>query len=93
MEKGKYYYVWEEKNAFWMIGVCEEAPIKDPIRAVATFIASDREEMLVNSSWCFKYGKTRNYREATREEITWLNTCIRNGKKVEQPEEEEYEIY
>ena len=69
-----------------MIGkVIEVRSDKDEsnIRGKADFIFVDEKEFKSNSLWCYRDNGGRNYRKSTKEEIEWLNECIRQGKFVE----------
>jgi len=48
-----------------------------------SFISFDEKEFKSNSLWCYRDNGERNYRKSTKEEIEWLNECIRQGKFVE----------
>ena len=85
---GDYVTVTDEdvNSEFKMIGkVIEVRSDKDEsnIRGKADFIFVDEKEFKSNSLWCYRDNGGRNYRKSTKEEIEWLNECIRQGKFVE----------
>jgi len=81
-EVGKYYAVEEEGISFSMVGkVIESNEGKDLVRGFATTINSD-EQFQERTNWCFR-ASGRTIREATKEEIEWLDRCIEAGKYLE----------
>ena len=96
MVKGKYYYVWDDNYSGFMIGKClgaftEEDEFK---RCNATFICTfPANKSLINKySWCYESNQ-RHYREATTDEIEWLELCIKKGKFIEKPINLIYELW
>ncbi len=101
MEIGKYYRV--EENNFWMIGRVETVGGLEEdgyYRGKAIYISCQRNFSPKPTSWSYGrkdvYGK-RTYREATPQEIVWLEYCIQKDEFVEQKDikviEPRYEIY
>ena len=96
MVNGKYYYVWDDEYPGFMIGKCLGNIKTDEIykRCNATFICTfpGHRDLTISSSWCYS-SNTRYYREATSDEIEWLELCIKENKFIEKPINLIYELW
>jgi len=101
MEEGKYYKV-EDSGGFWMIGIAlSNGRLDDDgyYRSKAQFINKGCYNK--NADWSYGgNGQKRTYREATNEEIGWLEYCIEKNKYMskesylkQRPQQPIYEIY
>lgn len=86
---GRYIYVSE--GDFFMIGrieaeTDEKQSFDGAYRCLATYISSGDKytEPKYNkkSIWCYVGNGGRGYRDATQDEIDWLNACIKAGKYI-----------
>lgn len=96
MVKGEYYYVWDDNYSGFMIGKClgtfeTKGTLK---RSRADFICTfpGNKELRISSCWCYS-DNNRHYREATTDEIEWLELCIKEGMFVNKPEIKIYELW
>jgi hypothetical protein len=96
MVEDKYYYVWDDAYSGFMLGKClgkfeSEDQYK---RCLATFICTipDTDSLQLNSLWCYSANR-RYYREATTDEIEWLELCIKKGMFINKPEIKMYELW
>lgn len=96
MVEDKYYYVWDDNYSGFMIGKClgkfeKEDTIK---RSKADFISTfpGHRDLRIFSVWCYS-ANTRHYREATTDEIEWLELCIKEGMFIDKPEIKMYELW
>lgn len=96
MVKGKYYYVWDDSYSGCMIGKClDKSETEDEYkRCKADFIITflGQNNLNINSIWCYK-ATNRYYREATTDEIEWLELCIKETRFVKKPKIKIYELW
>lgn len=95
LEIGKYYYVWDNGGTFWMVGkVIRESNYPDSLNPTIANIISPQHsgEFVEGCNWA-THSPSRAFRDATPEEIYWLDTCIQAGKYLQKPKIQEYEIY
>lgn len=86
---GRYIYVSDKD--FWMIGIIEsetdeKQSFDGQYRCLATSISggdgNNPPRQNNNSFWCYYTEGSRRYRNATQDEIDWLNACIKAEKYI-----------
>ena len=95
MVTGQYYYVWSDNCSGFMVGKClGNIKIDNQYyRCNAILISTlDDNKAFQKTGWCYK-SPERYYRNATKEEIEWLELCISEGKFIEKPKQINYELW
>jgi hypothetical protein len=95
MVKDEYYYVWDDNYSGFMIGKClGSIKVESQFHRCDAILIStfESKKSFGTEGWCYKDTK-RYYREATQDEIDWLELCIAENRFVEKPKQKIYELW